>query len=303
MGETEINSGMMVIDAEWARHVLPKIKSSEATGEIYLTELVADAVAESDERKKSWPVATVQASAEVALGINDRVQFAEAEAVLRDRIRKRHMLAGVTIQEPHTVAIDEDVQIGQDTTILPYSLILGRTVIGADCEIGPSAVITNAEIADRVKIRSSTVTDTSIGDDTDVGPYSHLRRGTRIGARVHVGNYGEIKSAVIDDSAKIGHFSYIGDAHIGANTNIGAGTVTCNFDGVNKHHTEVGSNVFVGSDSMLIAPITIGDGATLGAGSVVTKDVAAGATVVGVPARQIKGSTVQNGSTSDEKEE
>lgn len=293
-GETEINSGMMVVDASWARRVLPAIKASDATGEYYLTELVAAAVAEARPDRNPWPVATVAAPAEVALGINDRVQLAEAEAALRERIRQRHMLDGVAISEPHTVLIDVDVEIGQDTTILPYSMILGRTVIGEDCAIGPNAVISNSNIANRVIVQSSTITDSSIADDSDVGPYSHLRRGAEIGPRVHIGNFGEIKNAVIEAATKVGHFSYIGDAHIGTNTNIGAGTVTCNFDGVTKHHTEIGADVFVGSDSMLIAPISIGDGATIGAGSVVTRDVDAGTTVVGAPARRIKRSTVSN---------
>jgi bifunctional UDP-N-acetylglucosamine pyrophosphorylase / glucosamine-1-phosphate N-acetyltransferase len=302
-GETEINSGMMVIDAGWAKEALPNIEPSEATGEYYLTELVAAAVADFDEKNGPWPVATVLAPAEVALGINDRMQLAEAGAVLRDRIRKRHMLSGVTIQEPQTVVIDEDVEIGQDTTILPYSMILGRTVIGDDCTIGPSTVISNSQLARRVNVQSSTVTDSSIAEESDVGPYSHLRRGAEIGPRVHVGNFGEIKNSVIGESAKIGHFSYIGDAHVGAGTNIGAGTVTCNFDGVEKHHTEIGAKVFVGSDSMLIAPVTIGDRATIGAGSVVTRDVDAGATVVGVPARQIKRSATRTDSAADDKGE
>jgi bifunctional UDP-N-acetylglucosamine pyrophosphorylase/glucosamine-1-phosphate N-acetyltransferase len=302
-GETEINSGMMVLNAAWARRTLPSIQPSETTGECYLTDLVSAAVSEASENQSPWPVATVAAPIEVALGINDRIQLAEAESFLRDRIKRRHMLAGVTIREPHTVVIDDEVEIGQDTIILPNSMILGTSTIGADCVIGPGVVISNARIADRVTIRSSTITDSTIGEESDVGPYSHLRNGARIGPRVHIGNFGEIKNATIDENAKVGHFSYIGDAHVGTSTNVGAGTVTCNFDGVNKHHTEIGANVFVGSDSMLIAPITVGDGVVIGAGSVVTKDVPAGATVVGVPARQIKRSTSEADSASEDKGE
>jgi bifunctional UDP-N-acetylglucosamine pyrophosphorylase/glucosamine-1-phosphate N-acetyltransferase len=287
-GPTEINSGMMVINAAWASEILPKIKPSDATGEYYLTELVAAAVGQARDNQDSWPVATVTAPSEVALGINDRVQLAEAEAFLRDRIRRRHMLNGVTIQEPLSVLIDEGVEIGQDTTILPYSIITGQTDIGSDCTIGPNAVIRDARIANRVIVQSSTITESAIADDSDVGPYAHLRRGTEIGPRVHIGNFGEIKNSIIDESVKVGHFSYIGDAHVGAGTNFGAGAVTCNFDGVDKHHTEIGANAFVGSDAMLVAPISIGDGAIIGAGSVVTRDVAPGAMVVGIPARQIK---------------
>ncbi len=201
-GETEINSGMMVVNAAWARQTLPNIEPSKTTGEYYLTELVAAAVANLDDNNAPWPVATVQAPAEVALGINDRVQLADAEAVLRDRIRRRHMLSGVTIQEPHTVVIDEDIEIGQDTTILPFSMILGRTVIGDDCTIGPSTVISNSRLGNRVKVHSSTVSDSAIAEDSDVGPYSRLRRGAEIGPRVYIGNFGEIKNSVIDESAK-----------------------------------------------------------------------------------------------------
>jgi bifunctional UDP-N-acetylglucosamine pyrophosphorylase/glucosamine-1-phosphate N-acetyltransferase len=281
---------MMVIETEWAREALPTITPSTVTGEYYLTELVAKA-AVAGLNANPWPVATVMGEPDIALGVNDRFQLAVAESILRDRIRRRHMLAGVTIQEPQTVIIDEGVEIGQDTLILPQSMLLDSTLIGADCRIGPSAIIRNSRIGDRVVIQSSTISDSTIGNDSDVGPYSHLRRGTEIGPRVHIGNFGEIKNSVIDEGAKVGHFSYIGDAQVGAETNIGAGTVTCNFDGVEKHRTDIGANVFIGSDSMLVAPVRIGDGARTGAGSVVNKDVPAGATVVGVPARQVKRST------------
>jgi bifunctional UDP-N-acetylglucosamine pyrophosphorylase/glucosamine-1-phosphate N-acetyltransferase len=284
-GPTEINSGMMVIDAAWARETLPTIQPSRASGEYYLTDLVAIA---AEVGQVAPPVATVSGNAEIALGINDRVQLAAAESILRERIRRRHMLAGVTIQEPQTVIIDEQVEIGQDTLIQPYSMLLEDTVVGSDCRIGPSAVIRRSRIGDRVVVDSSTITDSVIGNDSDVGPYAHLRRGTDIGPNVHIGNFGEFKNAVVESGAKVGHFSYIGDARVGEETNIGAGTVTCNFDGVDKHHTDIGARVFIGSDSMLVAPIRIGEGARTGAGSVVTKDVDPGATVVGVPARQVK---------------
>jgi bifunctional UDP-N-acetylglucosamine pyrophosphorylase/glucosamine-1-phosphate N-acetyltransferase len=150
-------------------------------------------------------------------------------------------------------------------------------------------------------VQSSTISDSIIGNDSDVGPYSHLRQGTEIGPRVHIGNFGEIKNAVIDSGAKVGHFSYIGDAHVGEETNFGAGAITCNFDGVEKHRTEIGANVFIGSDSMLVAPIRIGDGARTGAGSVVTKDVEPGATVVGVPARQVKRPTEASPTEEEDK--
>jgi bifunctional UDP-N-acetylglucosamine pyrophosphorylase/glucosamine-1-phosphate N-acetyltransferase len=173
-------------------------------------------------------------------------------------------------------------------------LIESGSLIGQNCRIGPNVVIRASSIGDRVRIESSTIEDSSIGPDSDVGPYSHLRNGTVIGAGVHIGNFAELKNASVGNAVRIGHFSYIGDAGLGANVNIGAGTVTCNFDGVDKHRTEIGEGAFIGSDSMLVAPVTIGAGARTGAGSVVNKDVAEGATVVGMPARQIPRKPVES---------
>jgi bifunctional UDP-N-acetylglucosamine pyrophosphorylase/glucosamine-1-phosphate N-acetyltransferase len=200
------------------------------------------------------------------------------------------MSSGVTMRLPETIAIDEDVSVGADTVILPYSQLLGKTALGSGCVIGPSAVIENSRLGDRVIVRSSTVEDSEIADDADVGPYSHLRAGTEIGPHAHIGNFAEIKNAHLAAGVKVGHFSYIGDASVGEDTNVGAGTVTANFDGARKHTTEIGARAFIGSDSILRAPVRIGDDARTGAGSVVTKDVPDGATVVGVPARVVKGS-------------
>jgi bifunctional UDP-N-acetylglucosamine pyrophosphorylase/glucosamine-1-phosphate N-acetyltransferase len=197
------------------------------------------------------------------------------------------MRAGVTMRLPESIAIDEDVQIGGDTVILPYSQLSGATVVGSGCVIGPSAVIISSRLGDRVIVRSSTVENSAIADDADVGPYSHVRAGSEIGPRAHVGNFAEIKNARLASGVKVGHFSYIGDAAIGEQTNIGAGTVTANFDGTSKHQTDIGARAFIGSDTILRAPISIGNDARTGAGSVVTKDVPDGATVVGVPARLI----------------
>jgi bifunctional UDP-N-acetylglucosamine pyrophosphorylase/glucosamine-1-phosphate N-acetyltransferase len=286
-GQVEVNSGMMVLRMPWAAAALQKLTPSPRKGEYYLTDLLALAVAEADPNAP-WPVATVTGDPDVIHGFNDRVELAAAEAILRDRIRRRHMLAGVTIVAPETVFIDDDVTIGVDTTVMPFTILEGQTRIGTGCRIGPHATLTNAVLGDRVVVRSSTIVGSAVADDSDVGPYAHIRGGSRIGHHVHVGSYAELKNAELDDRVKVGHVSYLGDAHIGAGTNIGAGTITCNFDGERKHHTEIGPNAFIGSDSMLVAPLTIGAGATTGAGSVVTKDVAAGATVVGVPARAIR---------------
>jgi bifunctional UDP-N-acetylglucosamine pyrophosphorylase/glucosamine-1-phosphate N-acetyltransferase len=287
-GWIEINSGMMVLDVAWAAEALPRLAPSPAKGEYYLTDLVELAVLDRATASGPWPVATVTADHEAALGVNDRVELARADAIARERIRRRLMLDGVSIMAPETVLIDEDVAIGPDTTILPFTVIERDTVIGSHCRIGPQALLRNARLGDRVEVRASTVVDSTVASDSDVGPYAHLRGGTTVGPGVHIGNYAELKNAVVERGVKVGHFSYLGDALVGAGTNIGAGTITCNFDGVAKHRTEIGPNAFIGSDTMLVAPVTVGAGARTGAGSVVTRDVPAGATVVGIPARVIR---------------
>ena len=287
-GPAEINSGMMVLDAAWARTALPRLQPSPATGEFYMTDLVALAVADGPTPDGAWPVATVEAEPAVSLGINDRAQLAEADRFARDRIRRRLMLGGVTLVGPETIFVDEDVVVGPDTTLLPHTILRGATVIGPRCVVGPHAVIDDGRLAADVIVRSSTIEQSSIESGSDVGPYAHLRGGTEIGPRVHIGNYAELKNARLAADVKVGHFSYLGDATVGANANIGAGTVTANFDGVHKHRTEIGANAFVGSDTILRAPVRVGDGATTGAGSVLTKDVPDGATAVGVPARVVR---------------
>jgi bifunctional UDP-N-acetylglucosamine pyrophosphorylase/glucosamine-1-phosphate N-acetyltransferase len=291
-GPTEINSGMMALDAEWARRSLTLIEPSKATGEFYLTDLVSIAVGEARE-DEPWPVAAVAGAPDDALGVNDRLDLAHAESRAWERKRERLMRSGITMRLPETIAVDEDVSVGADTVILPYSQLLGKTIVGSGCVIGPSAVIENSRLGDRVIVRSSTVEDSEIADDSDVGPYSHLRAGTEIGPHAHIGNFAEIKNAHLAAGVKVGHFSYIGDASIGEDTNVGAGTVTANFDGARKHKTDIGARAFIGSDSILRAPVRIGDDARTGAGSVVTKDVPDGATVVGVPARLVKSSRAE----------
>lgn len=286
-GPTEINSGIMVLDAQWARQALGRLEMDVACGEFLLTDLVAMAVAEHD-GGPTWPVSAVQAHADVALGVNDRVQLAEATAVAHRRIRERHMRQGVTIVGPETVFIDEHVEIGPDTTILPFTVISGRTTIGRDCLIGPHSELHDAVIGDGVSIRSSTVSRSQVERGSDVGPYSHLREGTRIGPNVHVGNFAEMKNTTVHENAKVGHVSYLGDATIGEGANIGAGAITANFDGRTKHPTTIGKESFVGSDTVFVAPARLGDKAKTGAGAVVKGDVPAGETVVGVPARPIR---------------
>jgi bifunctional UDP-N-acetylglucosamine pyrophosphorylase / glucosamine-1-phosphate N-acetyltransferase len=269
---------------------------------LYLTDLVSIAVAAAQD-DEPWPVTAVAGQPDDALGVNDRADLAHAESRAWERKRQRLLCEGVTMRLPETIVIDEDVRVGADTVILPYSQLSGATVVGSGCVIGPSAVIVSCRLGDRVIVRSSTVEDSVVADDADVGPYSHVRAGSEIGPRTHVGNFAEIKNTRLASGVKVGHFSYIGDAAVGEETNIGAGTVTANFDGARKHRTSIGARAFIGSDTVLRAPISIGDDARTGAGSVVTKDVPDGATVVGVPARLMATRSKSSSANSRSREE
>jgi len=282
-GPIEVNSGMMVVNGDWIGGAVVRLTASPHTKECYLTELVEIAVADGH------GVAAVRGQPDELIGINDRLDLAMAEEIIRNRLKEHHQRSGVTLMNPSTIAIDADVSIGADTVILPGSVIRSGTSIGAECEIGPNSVLSEAVIGNRCRVSSSYVTSSTILDGSDVGPFSHIRGNTIVESGVHVGNFAEIKNSVLSQGVRMGHFGYAGDATIGTDSNIGAGVVTCNFDGKDKHRTVIGKRVFVGSDSMLVAPVTIGDDAILGAGSVVTKDVLPGDTVVGVPARSTRG--------------
>jgi bifunctional UDP-N-acetylglucosamine pyrophosphorylase/glucosamine-1-phosphate N-acetyltransferase len=190
--------------------------------------------------------------------------------------------------DPATTTIELDVQIGQDTTILPNTALRGKTVIGEDCRIGPNTTLLDTQVGSQTTICDSVAEYARVGSQVSIGPFCHLRKGAVLADRVHMGNFGEVKSSYLGENVKMGHFSYIGDASIGANVNIGAGTITFNFDGVNKNRTEIGENSFIGSDTMLVAPLKIGKNARTGAGSVVTRDVPDNTLVYGVPARERK---------------
>lgn len=275
----EFNISAYCVNAEWLWSHLSQIKISPK-GEYYLTDLVELAVMEG-KRVESLVLADPQEG----LGINDRVDLADAEAAMRKRINAAWMLAGVTLLEPATTTIEPDVVIGQDTTIYPNTCLRGTSQIGSDCLLGPNTTLVNTQVGDHSKIVESVAEYAIVGSDVCMGPYCHLRKGAILKDHVHMGNFGEIKESTLDENVKMGHFSYIGDAHIGANVNIGAGTITCNFDGEKKNFTEIGENTFVGSDTMLVAPLKIGKNAKTGAGSVVTHDVPDDTLVVGVPAR------------------
>lgn len=278
----EVNAGTYCFDAGWLRANIGSVPASPS-GEYYLTDLIG--MAASGGRR----VAVVSAPrAELAMGINDRVGLAVAERLLRTEIAHRHMRNGVTIVDPPSTFIDATVEIAQDARIEPWTVLAGATRIGPDAVIGPHAHLRDASIGARSTVWASVVEASSVAEDVQIGPYSHVRPGCRIGPRSRIGNYAELKQATVGAGTQQHHFSYLGDAEVGDGVNIGAGAVTANFDGTAKHRTTIGDGAFIGVDTMLRAPITIGPGARTGAGAVVTRDVPAGKTVVGMPARPIE---------------
>jgi bifunctional UDP-N-acetylglucosamine pyrophosphorylase / glucosamine-1-phosphate N-acetyltransferase len=274
-----INSGQYAVRARWLWPRLARIAPA-ANGERYLTALAAMA---HDEGNAGVAV-VAEAPIEVR-GINDRVHLAEAESAMRDRIRRGHMLNGVTMMDPASTFIDAGVGIGQDTTIEANTHLQGATTVGEACVIGPGAVIRDSTIGDRCVVRQSTIEESTLEAEIDVGPYSHLRPGSYLCSRVHIGNFAEVKASRLGRGTKMGHFSYIGDAEVGDDVNIGAGTITANYDGTKKSRTVIDDGAFIGSDTMLVAPVRIGRGARTAAGSVVTKDVPDGMMAIGSPAR------------------
>ncbi len=280
----ELNSGIYCFDASWLWASIDDITVSPK-GEYYLPDMVAIAVSQGQK------VVTVEAPAEDVSGVNTRIHLAQAAAIMRRRILDAHMLNGVTIEDPSCTYIDADVVIGRDSRILPGVILQGATLIGANSIIGPNSQVVDSQIGDHCRITYSVVEQAIMETGSDVGPFGHIRKGSRLGEGAHMGNFGEMKNSHLGAGAKMGHFSYLGDAEIGEGTNIGAGTITCNYDGINKHPTKVGKGAFIGSDTMLVAPVDIGEGGRTGAGSVVTHDVPPGATVVGVPARVHHGSS------------
>jgi bifunctional UDP-N-acetylglucosamine pyrophosphorylase/glucosamine-1-phosphate N-acetyltransferase len=263
----EINSGIYCFDKE-VFQTLKGITPENAQGEYYLT----DALVEY--RKRGCRVLALPAALEEDIyGINDRSQLAFAERILRQRKCTEVMLSGVTIIDPATTYIDTEVKIGMDTTILPFTMIEGQTVIGEDCLVGPGSRIISSRIGNHVTIDNSKIIESQIGDGCNIGPYAYLRPGTELHQDVKVGDFVEVKKSVVGKGSKIPHLAYVGDATIGCHVNVGAGTITCNYDGENKYPTVIEDGAFIGSNTNLVAPVRIGQNATTGAGSTITRDV------------------------------
>lgn len=266
----EINSGIYCFNRELVFRALTGIGTQNAQGEYYLTDALE--VIKQDNNKVEICLNEVE---EEIYGVNDRVQLSQVEGIMRQRINQDLMARGVTIVNPASTFIDADVQIGPDTVILPFTIIEGPCSIGSFCEIGPSTRISNSVIGDRVTIESSRVNQACIGNACTIGPFAYLRPDTVLRDNVKIGDFVEIKKSVIDDGSKVPHLSYVGDAQIGRGVNVGAGTITCNYDGVNKYPTVLEDGVFIGSNTNLIAPIRIGKNAATGAGSSLSRDVPA----------------------------
>ena len=279
----ELNVGAYCFRADWLWDALHRIEKNPKKGEYYLTDIVEIAA------EDHLPVqAVVHDDFIETIGINTRVHLAEAEAAMRLRINREHMLNGVSMLNPAETYIEAGVKIGKDTLILPNTYLHGNTEVGEGNVIGPNAVIRDTKIGNRCRILASVMEGAVLEDDVDMGPFARLRKGAHLKNHVHMGNFGEVKDSTLHEGVKMGHFSYIGNANIGANTNIGAGTITCNYDGIGKHPTEIGEDAFIGSDTMLVAPLKLGNGARTGAGAFVTKNVPDDTLVVGMPARAIR---------------
>jgi bifunctional UDP-N-acetylglucosamine pyrophosphorylase/glucosamine-1-phosphate N-acetyltransferase len=279
----ESNLGAYAADLTWLRAAVARLKAN-ATGEIFLTDLVALATGEG---KK---VAVHKAAdADEGRGVNTRVELAAVEDVLRRRIRERHMLAGVTFHDPGSSLIDADVELATDVVIERGSILEGKTKVGAGTRIGPYSILRDTTVGANCKVEASVLEGATLEDDVRIGPFSHLRPGAYLEKGVEMGNYGEVKAARLGAGTKMHHFGYIGDASVGKRVNIGAGTITMNYTAKRtKERTEIGDDAFIGSDSLLRAPVRVGRGAITGGGSVVTRDVPDDTVAVGMPARAIK---------------
>ena len=264
----EINTGIFCFDNQKLFSALTNVKNDNVQGEYYLPDVI-EILKEQEEVISAY----LTPDHEEGLGVNDRVQLAKAEAVLRNRINEKHMRNGVTIIDPASTYIEADVVIGSDSIVHPGTMLRGKTVIGEDCIIGPNADLTNTIMEDQVKVQYSVVTDSQIRKGASVGPFAYIRPGSDVGEEAKVGDFVELKNTVLGNGSKVSHLSYLGDSEVGQGVNIGCGTITVNYDGVKKYKTIIGDHAFIGCNANLIAPVSIGDGAYIAAGSTITHNV------------------------------
>jgi bifunctional UDP-N-acetylglucosamine pyrophosphorylase/glucosamine-1-phosphate N-acetyltransferase len=286
----EINSGIYALDLALLFDALDTIGTGNKQGEYYLPDLIAI----FRKQKRTVATWTVERAEEIR-GINSRAELAEVTAMVRQQKNEELMAAGVTLIDPATTYVDSDVVVGPDTVLHPCVILEGSTRIGAACEIHAGARIVNSTIGDRVCVRNHTViADSTVEPGAQLGPFAHIRPGSNVGEDAHIGNFVELKKTRMGKGAKANHLAYLGDATIGSKTNVGAGTITCNYDGEKKHQTMIGDNVFVGSNSTLVAPLAIGDGSYIAAGSAITDDVQPGALGIGRARQENKDGWVAN---------
>jgi len=267
----EINTGTYCFDNKKLFAALRQINNNNAQGEYYLTDVIG-ILKSAGEVVQGYNTPDLAE----AIGVNDRVALAEAEGLMRARINRQHLINGVSLIDPASTYIEAGVTIGADTVIYPGVVLKGETTIGEDCVIGPQSEISNSTIASGVHIKHSVLDKAVVGDDSSIGPFAYLRPGSKVGKNCKVGDFVELKNASLDDGSKVSHLSYVGDATVGKDVNIGCGAITVNYDGINKFKTEIGDGAFIGSNVNLIAPVKVGDGAYVVAGSTITKDVPAG---------------------------
>lgn len=288
----EMNAGVYCFDIEALLESLDKLSNSNSQGEYYLTDVIEIL------KEQKYRVGAVVTDFEETIGVNSRVQLAQVEAILKDRINTKHMENGVTIIDPSNTYIGADVQIGKDTIIYPGNVIEGNTIIGENCILYPNSRISDSTIENDVEIQSSVILQSQIGSSTTVGPFAYIRPESKIGNGVRVGDFVEIKKSTIGDNTKVSHLTYIGDAEVGENCNFGCGTVTVNYDGKNKNKTIIGNNSFIGCNTNLISPVTVEDNTYIAAGSTITNDVKEGELAVArAKQRNIEGWVTKRGLT------
>jgi bifunctional UDP-N-acetylglucosamine pyrophosphorylase/glucosamine-1-phosphate N-acetyltransferase len=269
----EINTGTYCFDNEKLFAALEKVDNNNAQGEYYLPDVIEIFKSQGERIEASI-------TEEITIGVNDRVALAKAEAMMRERILTKHMKEGVTIIDPSNTYIEADVVIGRDSIIYPGTLIGAGTTIGEDCIIGPHTQLKNCRVGDRVEIKQSVLMDSRIDSDATVGPFAYIRPNSHIGEGAKVGDFVEIKNTSLGKGSKVSHLTYLGDAEVGVDVNVGCGTVTVNYDGVNKHKTVIKDHSFIGCNANLVAPVTVGEGAYVAAGSTITDDVPDGALAI-----------------------